>query len=192
MNMRTDTHAIAGWAPPYPTVEDVCESFTERMHSLYLLSFLLIADRAQAERCMVAVMGDGVEAVGNFLEWTSLSARTAILRYAIGLIRPLPSGTACESTAGLQQPLSSDRIRPFAAISSLASFERFVFVMSVLEGLPDEICATLLGCTKRDVVIARQLAQQLLTAADVELGQTQESFYPFSMSSVQGHHRDSC
>ena len=38
----------------YATVTDFCEIFTEETHSLYLLSFLLTADKDKAERCLSA------------------------------------------------------------------------------------------------------------------------------------------
>jgi hypothetical protein len=43
-------------------------------------------------------------------------------------------------------------------VAALSAFERFVFVMSVLEKQSDEDCSMLLGCSRRDVMIARELA----------------------------------
>jgi hypothetical protein len=54
---------------------------------------------------------------------------------------------------------------PFAAILSLAAFERFVFVMSTLS---DEECAILLRCSRRDVMMARMLALKRLANADAQ------------------------
>ena len=57
-----------------------------------------------------------------------------------------------------------------AAILGLRPFERFVFVMSVLEGYSDQGCSVLLGCTPRDVVAARVRAfQQLYTRSTLAL-----------------------
>jgi DNA-directed RNA polymerase specialized sigma24 family protein len=49
--------------------------------------------------------------------------------------------------------LSSDRERHFAidAVSGLGDFERFVFVMSVLEHYSEHDCALLLGCSVREI-----------------------------------------
>jgi hypothetical protein len=49
---------------------------------------------------------------------------------------------------------------PFAAILLLDAFERFVFVLSILEGQSEDQCANLLGCSRRDVMLARVLALQ--------------------------------
>jgi len=40
---------------------------------------------------------------------------------------------------------------------ALADFERFVFVMSVLEGYSDQDCSVLLGCSEQDVRETRTL-----------------------------------
>ena len=47
---------------------------------------------------------------------------------------------------------------PFGAILLLDAFDRFVFVMSILEEQSDEECAHLLRCSQRDVMIARLVA----------------------------------
>jgi DNA-directed RNA polymerase specialized sigma24 family protein len=46
------------------------------------------------------------------------------------------------------------------AILELPSFERFVFVMSVLERFSIQECSLLLGCTRRDVIAAQTRALQ--------------------------------
>jgi DNA-directed RNA polymerase specialized sigma24 family protein len=51
-----------------------------------------------------------------------------------------------------------------ASILELGPFERFVFVISVLEHYSDQDCAVLLGCARRDVVAARIRAFQQLEA----------------------------
>ena len=43
-----------------------------------------------------------------------------------------------------------------AAVLALEDFERFVFVMSVLERYSEHDCALLLGCTRRQVNEARE------------------------------------
>jgi hypothetical protein len=184
MNTMTGMHSVAGGTPRHVTAKDVCELFTEEIHSLYLLSFLLMADQAQAEQCLIAVLGEGTEGIRDFLDWASASARIAILTHAIRMIRPVPLDMAYQSPATPDQPSPSDRANPFAAIASLGSFERFVFVMSVLEGRSDDECATLLVCTRREVVMARELAQQVLAISEFEFGQTEQAGYPLVANSL--------
>ena len=50
----------------------------------------------------------------------------------------------------------------FARIVALNSFERFVFVMSILEKYSAQECSLLLRCSRRDVISARATAVRLL------------------------------
>ena len=54
------------------------------------------------------------------------------------------------------------------------AFERFVFVMSVLEGHSEQECAILLGCSRRDVTIARVLALARLANTDADYSRAGE------------------
>ena len=57
-------------------------------------------------------------------------------------------------------------IETFAEILALGAFERFVYVMSILEGQSEQDCAVLLRCSRRDVMIARVLALTRLSNTD--------------------------
>ena len=188
MNTPLEMQSVTDCVPHCMTAKDICEVFASEMHSLYLLSYLLTADEARAEQCLIKVLGKGVEEIGNFLEWARVPARTAILRNAIRMMRPTPFSMAHQSTANLNQLARAARNKPFAAIASLGSFERCVFVMSVLEGQSDEECEALLGCTGMDVVMGRELAQRVLAATEVEFDQSPETWYP-SMASSLPHQR---
>jgi hypothetical protein len=48
------------------------------------------------------------------------------------------------------------------AVLRLRAFDRFIFVMAVLEGYPDRDCSLLLGCLRQDVISARSRALQRL------------------------------
>ena len=49
-----------------------------------------------------------------------------------------------------------------AAVLQLEPFERFVYVMSVLERYSDLDCSVLLGCARQDVIAARMSGLQQL------------------------------
>ena len=51
-----------------------------------------------------------------------------------------------------------------ATVLELGSFERFVYVMSVLEHYSDQDCSVLLGCTLWDVIAARIRTLQQMSA----------------------------
>jgi hypothetical protein len=161
-------------ATQYATVTDFCEIFTEEMHSLYLLSFLLTADQDKAEQCFISGLGECVEGIGAFMEWSRLWARRAIIQQAILMMKPSPVDTNDHwSTIDAKGAALKNGI--FAAILSLSTFERFVFVMSILEGLAKGDCQNLLSCSQRDIVIARELALRFLVTSDTGGNHLQEA-----------------
>lgn len=69
-----------------------------------------------------------------------------------------------ESWVRVAEDVSLPAIAPedprFSAILSLPDFERFVYVLSVLEGYTDQQCASLLGVTEQQIEDARLHALQ--------------------------------
>lgn len=163
--MLAQAPAVDERVTTYATAADYCKIFDEEMQSLYLLAFLLTADKDKAEQCFVGGFGECVERIGVFMDWARSSARLAIVKHAIRMIRP-----ASEEGKGFfvsaKWPTNSGTSNPFAVIVSLCAFERFVFVMSVLEGQSVEDCQSLLRCSRQEVVMAREVAVRLLAAAD--------------------------
>jgi hypothetical protein len=158
-------------AMPDPTVTDLFKTFDEEMHSLYLLSFLLTGDHDKAEQCLVSAMGEFVEGVGVFMGWARSSTRRAVLKCAIEMIMPAPEHTDYLSLISLERASAAVENDPFSSILLLDAFERFVFVMSCLEGQSDEECATLLGCSRHDVMMARVLALKRQLSTDALAGE---------------------
>jgi hypothetical protein len=124
---------------------------TEEMRSLYLFSFLLTADNDKADQCFVGGLGECVEGISVFVDWARSWARRTILKHAIRMIMPAPEQTDNSSLIGLKEGATSGKASLFAAIVALSAFERFVFVMSVLEKHSDEDCSMLLRCSRRDI-----------------------------------------
>ena len=164
--MLQPMHFVEERAIPYPTVADFLRTFNEEMHSLYLLSFLLTADHDKAEQCLVSAMGECVEGIGLFMDWARSWTRAAVLKHAIQMIKPAPEHTDYVSFFSLKKSATPPENNPFAAILLLDAFERFVFVMSILEGQSDEECAILLRCPRRDVMMARMLALKRQSSTD--------------------------
>jgi hypothetical protein len=165
--MLQPMHFVEERATPYPTVADFLRTFNEEMHSLYLLSFLLTADYDKAEHCLVSAMGECVEGVGLLMDRARSWTRAAVIKHAIQMIKPAPERTDCVSFISLKRSATPAGNNPFAAILLLDTFERFIFVMSILEGQSDEECANLLRCSRRDVMIARLLAIKRQLSTDV-------------------------
>jgi hypothetical protein len=165
--MLQPMHFVNERATPYLTVTDFFNIFNEEMHSLYLLAFLLTADHDKAEECLVSAMGECVEGVGVFTDWARSWTRGAVLKRAIQMVMPAPEHADSVSLISLERSDTPAENNPFAAILLLDAFERFVFVMSILEGQSDEECAVLLRCSRRDVTIARVLALKRQSSTDV-------------------------
>ena len=151
----------------YAVAGDFCRIFAENTNGLYWLSFLLTADSVKAEQCFVSGLEDCFEANRVFKDWAQSWARRAIIQNAIRLMRPAPDPSGRFSV----QMLKSDDVNgtgrnvPLADLLKLKTFERFVFVMSVLERYSDQECKTLLGCSRQDIVVAQNQAWERMAAS---------------------------
>ena len=147
---------------PYATKGDFCRIFEKDMSRLYLLSFLLTGDEAMAEQCYVGGLHIAQEGNLVFKEWAESWARRAIILNAIRMVRPrlTPDSTPGAVRRGVGPAAN---VRPeIAEIITLSAFERFAFVMSVLEGYSDQECSLHLSCTHGDVMAARTRALEQL------------------------------
>jgi hypothetical protein len=153
----------------YASCADFQKIFEEDMSGLYLLSFLLTADREKAEQCFVSGLEDAVEGNPVFKEWARSWARRVIIQNAVRVIEPRPAkGSSDQSSAeGGNSGAMPPGEQPFeiAAVLRLESFERFVYVMTVLEHYSDRDSSVLLGCARGDVLSARTRALQQIGAA---------------------------
>ena len=162
------------------TPTDCYRIFAEEMDSLYWLAFLLAADNNMAEQCFVGGLGECVDQTHVSTERARSWARRAIVEDAIRIIRPVPENSANGCFVDAKSPTTVGTRNPFAFIVSLHAFERFVFVMSVLEGQSDEDCQSLLRCTRQELVMARKAVLRLFVEADhgYELRQEAISIWP--------------
>jgi len=67
---------------------------------LYLLSFLLTADRAKAEQCSVAGLDVSAEDNAAIRDWTHSWARRIVINNALRLIAPHPETGVHEANVG--------------------------------------------------------------------------------------------
>jgi hypothetical protein len=153
----------------YASGEDFCRLFVKEMDSLYLLSFLVTGEHSLAEKCFVHGLEDSRKGNPVFNEWARSWARRTIVQRAIQVIRPQTTHdrkSSPTSDGGASHAMThADAI---ANIVGLPPFDRFVFVMSVLERFSDQECSLLLDCTRGDVAGARTWAlQQIAWAAEL-------------------------
>lgn len=149
--------------------------FAEEMDSLYWLAFLLTADNNIAEQCFVGGLGECVDQTHVSTERARSWARRAIVEDAIRIIRPVPENSTNGCLVDAKSLPAAGASNPFAFIVSLRAFERFVFVMSVLEGQSVEDCQSLLRCTRHEFVEARKATLRLFAEADLGHERSQEA-----------------
>jgi DNA-directed RNA polymerase specialized sigma24 family protein len=146
----------------YATCEEFCKLFAENVRRLYLLSFLLTANPEMAEQCFVTGLDDCVNGISVFQESADCWARRVIVRRAVRLVQPRRGDTEAgrHASTGGDENLSGTALREqlFAGVLALQDFERFAFVLSVLEGYPDQSCAIFLGASRQEVREARRRA----------------------------------
>jgi hypothetical protein len=152
----------------YTVAGDFCRIFSENTNGLYWLSFLLTGDSAKAEQCFVSGLEDCLDANRVFRDWAESWARRTIIQNAIRVMQPAPERAAVTSAwmSGSVVGEHGDQKVPLADLLRLKTFERFVFVMSVLERYSDQECKTLLGCSRHDIVMARSQALKQMAASD--------------------------
>jgi len=144
-------------ATGYATRADLCRTFRQDMKSLYLLSLLLTAGQHTAEQCFVSSLSDCLDMKPIFKEWADSWTRRIVLQNAIRILSPAVR-KADEDSQSRLSPLDSDLNPALQAVLRLSTFERFVFVMSVLEGYSVHECSLLLGSSIRDVLAAKAKA----------------------------------
>ena len=151
----------------YASREDFHTIFSEHLNELYQLSFLLTRDPAKAERCLVSGIEDCVAGNRVFREWARSWAKRTIVQNAIRELNPRPVHSDSSRSEAIRP--DTDRLLNgqgghFAidAVLGLEDFERFVFVMSVLEHYSEHDCGLLLGCSAREVREARSGALEKL------------------------------
>jgi len=149
---------------------EFCRVFAGNMDSMHLLSFLLTADLAKAEECFVSGLENCVEGTYVFRDWAQSWARRTIIQNAIRMLTPRKNHSTVRDapsdavTCSFGRP--QDTNYAIARVLRLEHFERFVFVMSVLEKYSDQDCSVLLGCSRQDVGETRMRALLRLAEPD--------------------------
>ena len=161
MSRLPNCHIRRGNSNQFATSEDFQKLFTDELDSLYYLSFLLTCDQDLAEKCFLAGLEDCIKTNRVFKEWARSWARRTIVHNAIRELKPRPryTGSSVSSTVSPYIDQQSSRgDGDVGAVLALEDFERFVFVMSVLEHYSDGDSALLLGCFLVDIRNARTRA----------------------------------
>jgi hypothetical protein len=138
----------------YAAHSDFCAVFLQQLDRLYSLALILTGDELRAEQCLLAALDS---CAGNlvFKESAVFWSGRAVIKTAIRSMSPAPFGPARRSLLGNRSNPKFDPDVSIECVLEQPAFDRFVFVMSVLEGYSDRDCALLLGCSCADVVETR-------------------------------------
>jgi DNA-directed RNA polymerase specialized sigma24 family protein len=142
----------------YATRNDFEMIFNGDMSALHTLAFLLTADQARAEQCFVAGLEESIQGNPVFRQWARSWSKRVIIRHAIKMMAPAPGQANPLPKSLPARQADSDRDAFLFPVLQLPPFERFVFVISVLEGHSASDCASLLGCTLTELTRARSQA----------------------------------
>lgn len=145
-------------AEEYALHYDFREIFTDDANGLRLLALLLTGDRVTAEGCLV----DGLDASQDnqtFREWAHSWSKRAIIKNAIQAVSPSPKQALSLEPNGHRN--GHERPAPVTlagAVSRLPSFERFVFILDLVEGYSVQECSELLGASSQEITLAKSHA----------------------------------
>jgi DNA-directed RNA polymerase specialized sigma24 family protein len=166
----------------YATCTDFCEVFRKNTTQLYLLAFLLAANHQEAQECFVGAMGKAFAQKNVFKGWEESWSKRCLIEHAIDAIIFQPGRRETRRDVWFQDEgeiwfrTLSDRV------TQLKSTERFVFVMTVLEGYSAKETALLLDRTPESVHNLRIEALQRLAELNPEMMVT---VHPWSQSARQ-------
>jgi len=162
MTGQTHRQAWANGEDRYATREDFLKIFDQDLNGLYQLSFLLTGNHQKGERCFVSGIEDCAKENHVFREWARAWAKRVIVENAIRELNPRRKHSTSSSIPILfsRNRLSRSPSGHFDvdSVLGLADFERFVFVLCVLEHYREHECALLLGCSASEVRDARTRA----------------------------------
>ena len=145
------------------------EMWLDEITELYLLAFILTADKETAEQCVLdSVDGYLDSGAVSLVDWVKSDGRHAAITSAVKRLKPRVKASYSWTVPDGTRAVSAPSHQPFAVITALGTFERFVYVLSVLEGYDEEECADVLQCHRAEVVAARKLSQQLVGLSETE------------------------
>jgi len=153
----------------YTTRRDFQKIFIDDMADLHLLAFLLTADQGKAEECFVSGLEDSIDGNQVFREWARSWSKRAIIKNAIKAVAPAPNMEPKVREDSQAWTEEAEQNALISAVTDLRPFDRFVFVMGVLEGYSVHECSALLGQPVHEVAAAKSRAIQYMGSLDTRV-----------------------
>ncbi len=166
---RNSRPRVRDFRDDYATCTDFCEVFRTNTTQLYLLAFLLTANHHEAGECFVGAMDNALARRNVFKGWEESWSKRCLIEHAIGAII-FQSGRREAWRDVWFQEGGENKLQTFLdAVTLLKSIQRFVFVMTVLEGYSIKETALLLDRTPESVHNLQIEALQRLAELNLEM-----------------------
>ncbi len=147
---------VAHFRADYAKDVDFCDIFRNDATPLYLLAFLLTTNHKESEQCFILTVEEAFKEQTVFKEWARSWVRRRLIENAIAIASPALRRSGEKGRHETPQECE------IGTVTNLDAFERFVFVMSILERYSNWDCSLLLGCTVNKVAEARMSALRRL------------------------------
>jgi hypothetical protein len=160
---RPNKPRIASFRAEYAKQVDFCDVFKSDTKPLYLLAFFLTANHKESEQCFVSTVEDAFKERAVFKEWARPWVRRKLIENAIEIVLPRSARNDQKRDLWSAGQRGTQRGCEIDRVTKLATFERFVFVITILERCSNLNCSLLLGCSMDKIVQARLRALRQLT-----------------------------
>jgi hypothetical protein len=157
---------VANFRADYAKRADFCEVFERDMKPFYMLAFLLTANHKEAEQCFASTVDEGCEENSVFKAWVASWVKRCLVRKAIQVVFSCSARSDERRNFWCEELGKPTLINVVNRVTGLEALERFVFVMSILEGYSTRDCSLLLNCTMESVVQLRARASCRFAASD--------------------------
>ena len=155
---RSNKPQVANFRAEYAKHADFCDALKDDTEPLYRLAFLLTANHKESEQCVVSTVKEAFQEQAVFMEWARAWVKRRVIENAIEIVSPASVGSGQKRDFWAAGQHNTQRECEIDAVTKLDPFERFVFVMSILERYSNWECSLLLGCSMNKVAQARMRA----------------------------------
>jgi DNA-directed RNA polymerase specialized sigma24 family protein len=155
---RSTKPKVTNFRAEYAKHADFCDALRNDTEPLYRLAFLLTANHKESEQCFVSTVEQAFDEQTVFKEWARSWIKRRLIQTALEIVSPASSRASQKRDFWGAGQHDTKRECEIDAVTKLDPFERFVFVMSILERYSNWDCALLLGCSMNTVTHARMTA----------------------------------
>jgi hypothetical protein len=121
-----------------------------------------IHEQHESEQCFASTVEEGFKEQAVFKEWARSWVKRRLIENAIEIVSSTSTRNGQKRDLWSAGQRETHREREIDIVTKLDPFERFVFVMSILERYPNWDCSLLLGCSMNKIAQARMKALRKL------------------------------